>query len=122
MPAIHASGWMQLPLPHVSKSQRWLLQVPSHPPIPSNVQGKWTEGRIRVEVACSPRRGAPEVHVPRGVDEVERIHVPVGSSVPHARLIQFDGDPPLPLQIHAVQELRLRNQEKECSIYKFKYV
>ncbi len=48
-----------------------------------------------------------EVYVAGGVDEVQRVHLPVACPVPHARLVQLDGDAPLPLQVHAVQELRL---------------
>ena len=48
-----------------------------------------------------------EVYMAGGVDEVQRVHLPIACLVPHARLVQLDGDAPLPLQVHAVQKLRL---------------
>ena len=54
-----------------------------------------------------PRDLIAEVNVPRRVDEVQRIQLPIRCCVPHAGLIQFNGDPPLPLQIHAIKKLGL---------------
>ena len=47
-----------------------------------------------------------EVHVARGVDEVEAVGFPILGLVIHAHGPGLDGDAPLPLQIHVVQQLR----------------
>ena len=46
-----------------------------------------------------------EVHVARGVDEVEAVGLPVGGLVVHPDGPGLDGDAPLPLQVHIVQQL-----------------
>jgi len=43
--------------------------------------------------------------LPWGVDEVEHVRQPVQGRVIHACRVEFDGDPPLALDIHAVQQL-----------------
>ena len=48
-----------------------------------------------------------EVHVARGVDEVEHILLPVGRGVEHAHSGGLDGDAPLPLDVHGIEELSL---------------
>ena len=54
-----------------------------------------------------PRDLVAEVDVPGRVDEVQRIQLPVGCCVPHAGLIQLNGDATLPLQIHTIEKLGL---------------
>ncbi len=49
----------------------------------------------------------PEIYVPGRVDQVERVHLPVRPLIPHASLVELDGDASLPLQVHTVQKLRL---------------
>ncbi len=46
-----------------------------------------------------------EVHVARGVDEVEAVGLAVLGGVVHADGPGLDGDAPLPLQVHVVQQL-----------------
>ncbi len=69
-------------------------------------------------LACGQRAAdlVAKVDVPGGVDQVERVHVPVGRGVPHASLVELDGDAPLALQVHPIQELRLaaRLQAKQA--------
>ena len=48
-----------------------------------------------------------EVHVSRGVDEVEHIVLPVLRRVHQGDGVGLDGDAPFPLQIHVVQQLVL---------------
>ena len=42
-----------------------------------------------------------------GVDQVEDVGLAVGRLVLHARGLELDGDPPLPLELHVVEELLL---------------
>ena len=42
-----------------------------------------------------------------GVDQVENVLLTIGCAVIHARGLELDRDPPLPLEIHVVQELIL---------------
>ena len=46
-----------------------------------------------------------EVHVARGVDQVELVVAPVAAGVAHPHGVELDGDPALPLQVHRVEEL-----------------
>jgi hypothetical protein len=46
-----------------------------------------------------------EVHVPGGVDEVERVLLAVARLVQEAHRVGLDGDPALLLQVHRVQDL-----------------
>ena len=46
-----------------------------------------------------------EVHVPRGVDEVELVGLPVVGVVDHAHGVRLDGDAALALDVHGVEEL-----------------
>ena len=48
-----------------------------------------------------------EVHMARGVDEVEAVGLPVLGLVVHAHRPGLDGDAPLSLQVHVVQQLGL---------------
>ena len=48
-----------------------------------------------------------EVHMPRGVDQVEHIGLPVRRGVQQPDGPGLDGDAPLPLQVHVVQDLVL---------------
>ena len=48
-----------------------------------------------------------EVHVPRGVDEVESVDLSVQRRVLQGHGVGLDGDAPLPLQFHVVQDLGL---------------
>ena len=48
-----------------------------------------------------------EVHVARGVDEVQGIGLPVGGLVVQPHRPGLDGDAPFPLQVHVVQQLGL---------------
>ena len=48
-----------------------------------------------------------EVHMSRGVNEIETIGLAVLGLVVHAHRTGLDGDAPLPLQVHVVQQLRL---------------
>ena len=48
-----------------------------------------------------------EVHMARGVDEVQGVGLPVGGLVVQAHRPGLDGDAPLPLQVHVVQQLGL---------------
>ena len=48
-----------------------------------------------------------EVHVPRGIYQVEYVALAFRGLIIHANGVGFDGDAPLPLQVHAVQHLRL---------------
>ena len=48
-----------------------------------------------------------EVHVARGVDEVEHVLIPVLGGIEHAHGGGLDGDAPLPLDVHGVQKLGL---------------
>ena len=43
----------------------------------------------------------------RRVDEVEDVRLAVLRDVVHARRVELDGDPPLPLEVHRVEQLRL---------------
>ncbi len=49
-----------------------------------------------------------EVHVTGGVDEVQLVVLPVLGAVAHADGLGLDGDPALALELHVVEELRLR--------------
>ena len=49
-----------------------------------------------------------EVHVAGGVDEVELVVLAVLGAVVHADGLGLDGDPALALELHVVEELRLR--------------
>ena len=42
-----------------------------------------------------------------GIDQVEDVLLPIGRLVVHPGGLEFDRDPPLPLQVHVVQELVL---------------
>ena len=46
-----------------------------------------------------------EVHVPRGVDQVELVGQPVRRRVVHAHGLRLDRDPPLALEVHRVEHL-----------------
>ncbi len=46
-----------------------------------------------------------KIDVPRGVDQVQLIVLPVGSAVGKRDRIALDGDPPLALDIHRVEQL-----------------
>ena len=46
-----------------------------------------------------------EVHVPRGVDEVELVVHAVRAGVAHPDGVQLDGDPALALEVHRVEQL-----------------
>ncbi len=46
-----------------------------------------------------------EVHMPRSIDEVKDIGGPILGPVAHAHCLGLDGDPPLPLDVHPVEEL-----------------
>src|SRR5699024_9990283 len=48
-----------------------------------------------------------EVHVARGVNEVEAVGLPIVGGVVHAHGTGLDGDAALPLQVHVVQQLGL---------------
>ena len=48
-----------------------------------------------------------KVHVPRRVDEVEHVLLPVLGGVEHAHGGGLDGDAPFPLDVHGVQKLGL---------------
>ena len=48
-----------------------------------------------------------EVNVAGGIDQVERVELTISGLELHARGLQLDGDAPLPLEVHVVQELRL---------------
>ena len=48
-----------------------------------------------------------EVHVARGVDEIQGVGLPVGGLVVQPHRPGLDGDAPLPLQVHVVQQLGL---------------
>ena len=48
-----------------------------------------------------------EVHVTGGVDQIQGVALPVGGGVVQPDRAGFDGDAPLPLQIHIVQKLAL---------------
>lgn len=45
--------------------------------------------------------------MPRGVDEVEDVRLPVVGGVLYPGGVELDRDAPLPLQVHAVQQLLL---------------
>src|SRR5206468_5007310 len=49
-----------------------------------------------------------EVHVARRVDEVQEILMPIVGLVPDGDRVGLDGDPPLTLQVHRVQDLLAR--------------
>ena len=46
-----------------------------------------------------------EVHVARGINEMEQIVMTVSGMVDELHGIELDGDAPLPLQVHGVQDL-----------------
>jgi hypothetical protein len=46
-----------------------------------------------------------EVHVPRSVDEIQLIAVPVSGLIIHADCVELDGDPPLSFQLVRIQDL-----------------
>ena len=48
-----------------------------------------------------------EVHMARGVDEIEAVGLPVLGGVVHADGPGLDGDAPLPFQLHIIQQLGL---------------
>ena len=48
-----------------------------------------------------------EVHVSRRIDQVELVGLAVACLVHHADRVGFDGDAPLALQVHRIQDLRL---------------
>jgi hypothetical protein len=56
---------------------------------------------------CSQRAGylVGEVHMPRSVDQVELVDIAVWGGVAHPDRVELDGDPPLPLQVHSIQQL-----------------
>lgn len=45
--------------------------------------------------------------MPRGVDQVEHIRLPIGMGIKHPYRRGLDGDAPLPLDLHGIQELVL---------------
>ena len=53
----------------------------------------------------APRHLVGEVDMARRIDQVEHVLLPVGRPVCQANRLGLDGDPPLPLQVHAVQHL-----------------
>jgi len=46
-----------------------------------------------------------KVHVPRGVDQIQVINLPVLGFVAQRRCLGFDGDAPFPLDIHGIEHL-----------------
>ena len=54
-----------------------------------------------------PRHLIAEIHMTGGVDQVQLIGLPVRRLVIHRHRFALDRNPPLPLQLHLVQELRL---------------
>jgi len=48
-----------------------------------------------------------EVHVPRGVDQIKVVALPVGAHVLQRGGLGFDGDAALALQVHRIEDLRL---------------
>jgi len=48
-----------------------------------------------------------EIHMPRGVDQVQFVGLPVLRPIIHGHRMRLDGDPPLTLEIHRVQKLLL---------------
>src|SRR6185436_17213793 len=61
----------------------------------------------------APRDLVVEVDVPRGVDEVELVGDAVFRGVLEADVLRLDRDPPLPLDVHLVEELLLRLSLRE---------
>ena len=53
------------------------------------------------------RHFVAEIDVPRRVDQVQHVRLPVGGTVIHAHGHGFDGDAPLPLDRHVVEDLLL---------------
>ena len=49
-----------------------------------------------------------EIHVSRGVDEIQDVHQAIGCLVAHLDGVALDGDAALPLQVHVVQGLLLQ--------------
>ncbi len=45
--------------------------------------------------------------MPRRIDQIQLIRLPIARFVHHAHRVGFDRDAPLPLQVHRVQNLRL---------------
>ena len=54
-----------------------------------------------------PRHLVGEVDVPRRVDQVEDVHLPVVGLVGQPDRVRLDRDPALALEVHAVEDLRL---------------
>ena len=46
-----------------------------------------------------------EIHMAGGVDQVERIRLPVFRRIVHGNRFAFDGDAPLPFQFHGIENL-----------------
>ena len=46
-----------------------------------------------------------KIHVPRGIDQVESIVIPVFSFIDHRHGVAFNRDPSLTLQVHGVEKL-----------------
>ena len=49
-----------------------------------------------------------------GIDEVQDIFFAVLSHITHPRGLEFDGDPPFPLQFHVVEELFFHIPLRHC--------
>ena len=88
------------------------LSALSPPPLPvaRRAVACWLKLRGDAAGAAGLTHLIGEVHVPRRVDEVERVQLPVlCTAVLHARGVELDGDAPLALNVVAVHELFLRS-------------
>ena len=54
--------------------------------------------------------------MPRGVDQVEHIRLPIGMGIKHPYRRGLDGDAPLPLDLHGIQELVLHIPQGTVSV------